>query len=237
MANDANRRVYVPYNVAANHLEISDVLSYRQAWSTNPLLWPGLLCGRMIQVAGRGEEVHTGMADKDTSGEWLALGMRLGRQKLKFLEDEVASNPGLIDVWRYVGFGVWRGNLPCHASSLRWDVRRAICDEMRRFALSDHYGSLAVLRSSVYFLPFLRWVAPTHDEINSDQANARPYCSQAVSHSIRKHARRPLLNKRPDRHMLPGDVVTSPLLLYLFTLASPDDTPAPIEHYYERAEA
>jgi hypothetical protein len=44
-----------------------------------------------------------------------------------------------------------------------------------------------------------------------------------------------LLKNRPDRQVLPGDLVTSPLLLYLFTLAPPAEFPLTVDWYYEKA--
>jgi hypothetical protein len=194
----------------------------------------------MIAVAGRSNDVHTAMVDRNTDGRLLALGMRLNSQKLLYLENEVAANPGLIDVYRYVGRSSWSGKYPYHCPSMPIGIRRAMCDTMRAFALNDQYGWLDVLRASVYFLPFFRWVAP-HNIDPDNRRPGRPFCTQAVSFAIRK-AHRPLLNSRPDRLMLPGDAVESPSLVYLFTLVPADETPAPtgaskhgIEHYYEGA--
>lgn len=224
----------MPLNVAAAHLLIGDVLSYRNGpFPANPLRWPGWLLGKAIAVGGRTDDVHTGMVDRNTDRELLALGMRLGRQKLKFLADEVAANPGLIDVYRIVGRDRQRYTLPHESQGLPEMIRRQICNQMRHFALSDHYGTLGVLRSSVYFVPGLRWAAPHYGElVDDDERDARPYCSQAISHAIRKFAGFPLLNDRPDRHMLPSDVASSPLLLKLFTLVPAVADPLPIEHYY-----
>ncbi len=235
------KRVYVPYNVAASHLQSADVLSYRLSpiqW--NPLTWLGWALCKMIAIAGRSDDVHTAAVDFNTDQRLIALGMRLGSQKLLFLEDEVGDNPGLIDVYRYVhGHTGDTGALrPYEARSLPLKVRRAICDTMRYFALKNRYGWLAVLRSSLYFVVGLRLLAPHFKELDADSTDkpARPFCSQAVSHAIRKWAA-PLLNNRPDRMMLPGDVITSTRIVYLLTLVPADETPGDLDHYYERAAA
>lgn len=222
-------RVHVPLNVAQQHLLASDILSYRLApFAEDPLGW---FVSKPIAIAGRNPDVHTGMLDRQ-NGDWIALGMRLARQKLKLLADEVARHPGRIDVYRISGYtrpdptAPWTCGLPA-------GHRAQIVGEMRRYALRDRYGVTNVIRSGLYFLPVARWAVPHHDEIEDD--NARPFCSQAVSHSVRKMIDLPLLNNRPDRLVLPGDIVTSPLLVYLFTLAEPTNFRHPIEAYFEMA--
>ncbi len=226
-------RTYIPLNVAEPHLRDADVLSYRNGPApASPWAWPAWLCGTAIAMGGRNDDVHTGLVCRD-NGHVVALGMRLARQKLKLLSDEVAAHPGLIDVYRYVGYARWSG-VPPHAappgiSDLR---RRAIVNEVRRFALHDAYGWCSVLLTSGSFVPGLRWLTPHFPAV--DDLRRPPHCSQAVSYAFRKHDA-PLLKNRPDRQVLPGDLVTSPLLLYLFTLASADVQAKPIEHYYDVA--
>lgn len=218
-------RRHVPLNVAQEHLLVSDVLSYRMAsFAQDPLGWPA---SKAIAIAGRNPDVHSGMVDR-LNGDFVALGMRLARQKLKLLSDEVQKHPGRIDVYRITGYTMPSPAAPW-LTALPAAVRQQIVVEMRRYALKDRYGWWNVLRSGLYFLPFARWAVPHHDEIDTD--NARPHCSQAVSHAVRKTLDMPLLNNRADRQILPGDLVTSPLLSYLFTLEPPAEHPRPIDDY------
>lgn len=227
-------RVYIPLNVAGTHLLDADILSYRNGpASWWPHTWPNWLCGKGIAVAGRGDECHTGLVCKD-NGHVVALGMRLARQKLKLLSDEVDDNPGLIDVYRYVGYARWTGVMPYLAPGLHYETRRAIVNEVRRFALHDEYGWWTVARTSAYFVPGLRWFAqPHYDEV--EQMVRPPHCSQSISFAFRKHEV-PLLKRRADRQVLPGDLVTSPLLLYMYTLlpAAAESEKRPMEFYYDR---
>jgi hypothetical protein len=218
----------VPLNVAADHLATADVLSYRMApFTADPLAW---LPSKMIAIGGRNPDVHTALLDR-LGERWIALGMRLARQKLKPLVDEVRANPGRIDVYRMTRFGGQFERLP--EPGLQFETRAAICDEMRSLALADRYGAWNVVRSSLWFLPFTRWLVA--DLREDDWNDVRPYCSQAVSHVYRRHAAA-LLNNRPDRLMLPGDVVTTPLLTKLFTLDVPTNFPRPIGDYLETNE-
>lgn len=216
----------IPLNLVAEHLLDADILSYRTAG-----FWRDPI-GKGIAVAGRGEECHTGMFCRD-NGHLVALGMRLAAQKLKLLEDEVADNHGRIDVYRYTGYTRWTGRLPYQCQGLDRSTRQQVVSEVRRFALHDEYGWLNVLVSSSYFIPGLRWlVAPHFPDV--DAMKLAPFCSQAVSFAFRKMGL-PLLRNRADRQILPGDVVTSPLLLYVCTLDPPADTGRRIDSFYAEA--
>ena len=225
-------RVHVPLNVAYDHLHIADVLSYRMApFLDDPLGW---LPSKLISVGSRNAHVHTSFLDRcarhHDEKNWEVLGMRLGRQKLKRLADEVRANPGRIDVYRMIRFDDEFEQLPDPALDFR--TRCDMAYEMRQFALADRYGTAAVARSTFYFLPFTRFLCTDLSE--NDEDDVRPFCSQAVSHLFRKHAT-PLLRNRPDRLMLPGDIVSSPLVKPLFTLDEPTNFPKPIEHYFDAA--
>jgi hypothetical protein len=221
-------------NVAEQYLLDADVLSYRNGpLPMSPPAWPSWLCGKAIAICGRNDDVHTGLVCKD-NGTTVALGMRLARQKLKLLADEVEDNPGLIDVYRYVGYARWTGVHPHQAPpGITAETRRAIVNEVRRFALHDQYGWFNVLLTSGAFVPGLRWLTQPHF-LEVDELRRPPHCSQAVSYAFRKH-QVPLLKNRSDRQVLPGDLVTSPLLLYLFTLAPPATFPMPASWYFEKA--
>jgi len=211
-------------------MQQADVLSY---WMT-----PGFLASlrdplsKGIAVAGRGDEYHTGMFARE-GADLVALGMRLGTSKLRLLDDEVARTPGRIDVYRYFGRTQITGGDAVNNWVLGATVRGKLVDEMRRLALHDRYGWREVLASSGYFVPFVRWLVRPHSDQIADLSRA-PFCSMAVSFVFRKWARA-LLNKRTDGQMLPGDIVTSPYLSYLFTLTTPVNTPQPIGFYFERA--
>lgn len=222
-------RVRVPFNVAVKHLLSADLLSYRMpSFRADPIGWP---LSKSIAICGRGEEIHTGMVDVDENHDAVALGMRLGKQKLKLLNDEVKANPGLIDVYRYVGYTQWSGGQPCDQQGLSHGKRREIVRDMRRFALHDHYGWRGIISIGCYFVPGVRWFADPHPAECEDLQRV-PFCSEAVAHVFRKHVR-PLLQNRNDVQICPGDIVTSPFLLYLFTLEPSDHQHAkPIEEYY-----
>lgn len=216
------RRVYVPYNVMAPHLLNADVLDYQNPPFplSKPYKVPSWLCSKAIAVSGRSNSIHTGMVDK-TGREPVALGMRLGSQDLRLLEDEAIDHPGLIDVWRYTGRLCWKGSCDLHAPpDLNIEIRKSMVECMQRFALRGQYGALNVLRTSAYFVVGLRWFARPSDS-DVDSLKRPPFCSQAVFDVFLKHQVR-LLNNRTARQVLPGDLVTSPLLTYIGTLAKPD---------------
>jgi hypothetical protein len=217
----------IPVNAAMPLLLDGDILSYRAGRClADPL-------GRAIAVAGRGRECHTGIYAAD-NGHGVAIGMRFARQKLKLLVDEVIDNPGDIDVYRFTGYSRYTGPYPLHAPPyLKKAERRAIVNTVRGFALHDQYGWLSVLKTSVYFVPGLRWFAQPHYPA-VDSYQRPPHCSQAVHYAYRKHGH-PLLLNRSDRTILPADIVTSPLLTKLCTLENPVSAPRPIEHYYADA--
>lgn len=223
------RRVYVPYNVARPHLQDADCLSYHSPrWRD--------LSARLITIARPGA-FHTGCVAK-IGGRTVALGMRLAAQKILPLSAEVQRFPGRIDVYRLATFidettidadaaQIIRGRA-CYTSH-----RQAIAGEMLDLALADHYGWSNVARSSLFYLPLARFFArPSCSDI--DERRRPPFCSQAYAYAVRKNFA-DLVRECPDFDCLPGDIIRSPLLTYLFTLDRPTLDARPIETYLEAA--
>lgn len=227
-----HRPIYVPYNVAREHIATGDVLSYRARWS----LLDGYLSDHAIQVAGRGAEVHTGMAYWRT-GRLEAMGMRFSSGMIHFLANEVRDNDGLIDVYRLspsitVGKYDRHGNWRWSQRVLTDRIRHRIANRLRDFCTHDKYGWAAVLRSSLQFIPGLRWISRPSDVSASDK-KAVPYCSQADKIAIEEEYA-PIL-QRPSHDTLPADIVTSPHLHYQFTLVAPVKDKLPLAYYVKQA--
>lgn len=231
-------RVHIPLNVIAPHLRDADVLSYRlPPAGNNPLLWPSWISSKSIAVAGRGDEIHTGMVKRSSRNMVLAMGMRLSNNNIKLIDDEVDAYPGLIDVYRYNVQDFIRSEgamAPCLApGALDDSTRRNIAYEQELFCAHGRYGFWSLVRTSGFFIPGIRWFTRPHYREIADHKRP-PFCSQSVSFAFRKN-HRPLLKRLSDWEMLPADIPRSPMLMYLCTLVPEVSNPSPVESYYDEA--
>ena len=132
------------------------------------------------------------MIVQETSGEDHIIG----------LSDQVRQWPGKIHVYR----PRWRRKAD-NGDALSAMVR----------IVGRKYGWYTLCRVALYYIPGLRRCLAA-DEDDAEKSKFRPFCSMAVSQSLRTGAGLDPVPKKADRVTTPADLGGSRLLWYLFTL-------------------
>lgn len=200
-------RLYVPYNVARQHIQDGDMLAYRPKW------WH--LVGQLIATVGRSPVSHTAMAHKE-NGSLEAIAMRIAGGSRDRLSVEVRKYPGRIDVYRpsktitrhFVNSdGVQEQELDCDYEKMVY---------LARTMVGRRYGWLSIACIAFRFLPVVRlFVRSPRDDVSI--AGRDPFCSGMYSWTCKKAYTDPVPGFA-NRDTTPGELTRNPLFSYLFTL-------------------
>jgi hypothetical protein len=170
---------------------------------------------RLISVAGRSQYVHAAMA-----GWWndrlMCVEMTSGGGRAQLLSNLVARWPGVIDV-----YAIQEGR----GTRETFSRQRALTAMIGITGI--RYGWVNLVRAALLHLPLVRFlVRPEENDAGGNESRNSeskvphalpPFCSQAVSASMRAGGMDPVPNLA-DRLTEPGDLARSAICQYCCTL-------------------